>query len=501
MSSHRSSPTGARPTHPSPPPARVELRAHIWTAWFGLALVLVTATRTDPDLWGHVRFGLDWLQTLRLPAVDPYSFTQDRPWVNHEWMSEAVMGAAFALGGGAGLVALKVLLVGAALSVVAWRLRPTAPLGAVFVLSIALAGALPVTATVRPQLWSLLGLTLLMPLLTAKPPTGRHVALGALLFGLWANAHGGWITGGATLGLHAAIRIANRPSQAPRWLMLGAASLAATLVNPYGEGLWTFLASTVRTSRPDVSEWLPFGLQEPPIMWVSIVAPLLTLGLLAMRRRTRPPLEVCAVVLLLVAAGLRVSRVAPLINIPVFALLGPWVSHAAGRRGQVTVSDRGAALVLLVPPVLLLLAAAAPVGEAFRCLRISDTWAPDRLAAARLVGARGRLWSTFDWGQYAIWHFGPELQVSIDGRRETVYSPDIIEWHRAVEAGQPAALQRLASAAPDYVWMRNRHDAARQWLDTHGWQTVVATPDSFIAARAGAPVLPQGTPALPPCFP
>ena len=55
------------------------------------------------------------------------------------------------------------------------------------------------------------------------------------------------------------------------------------------------------------------------------------------------------------------------------------------------------------------------------CLAIKDVWMPDLAAAAQLKGLSGNLWTSFDWGEYAIWHFGPVLRVSIDGRRETVY--------------------------------------------------------------------------------
>ena len=72
-----------------------------------LALSLATYARADADLWGHVRFGLDTLESWRLPAEDPYSFTQDTPWINHEWLSELQMAAAWRIAGTTGLVALK----------------------------------------------------------------------------------------------------------------------------------------------------------------------------------------------------------------------------------------------------------------------------------------------------------------------------------------------------------------------------------------------------------
>jgi hypothetical protein len=37
----------------------------------------------------------------------------------------------------------------------------------------------------------------------------------------------------------------------------------------------------------------------------------------------------------------------------------------------------------------------------------------------------GNLAVEFDWGEYVIWHLGPQIKVSMDGRRETIY-PDVI---------------------------------------------------------------------------
>ena len=66
--------------------------------WIVVALIvlpIIVRTVADPDLWGHTRFGLDMLATHTLPSGDPYSFTQDIPWINHEWLSELMMGGAY----------------------------------------------------------------------------------------------------------------------------------------------------------------------------------------------------------------------------------------------------------------------------------------------------------------------------------------------------------------------------------------------------------------------
>src|SRR5690348_4627920 len=128
-----------------------------WRAFRMALVVLVFAgasvTRADPDLWGHVRFGLDTLRDKHLTSVDPYSFTQDVPWVNHEWLSEVQMGAAYGLGGDAGLALLKSALTGGAL-LLAWAALGRVRTGArVLVCVLAVMGTLHMWATVRPQLW------------------------------------------------------------------------------------------------------------------------------------------------------------------------------------------------------------------------------------------------------------------------------------------------------------------------------------------------------------
>ena len=104
------------------------------------------------------------------------------------------------------------------------------------------------------------------------------------------------------------------PSESPSHpILLGVVvcSLAATLINPYGWGLWQFLASTVRLRRVDVIEWQPLW-SANRVDWIPWLA--MTLGVSAMivRRRDRPPLAHFAVAVMLGYASLRVARLAPI---------------------------------------------------------------------------------------------------------------------------------------------------------------------------------------------
>jgi hypothetical protein len=46
-------------------------RIIIWSVVVGILSITVA----DPDLWGHVAFGRDIINSLELPVNDPYSFT------------------------------------------------------------------------------------------------------------------------------------------------------------------------------------------------------------------------------------------------------------------------------------------------------------------------------------------------------------------------------------------------------------------------------------------
>ena len=122
-------------------------------AWITMGYAVVKTT-TDPDLWGHLRFGLDIIRDRALTPIDPYSFTQDLPWVNHEWLSEVVMGLAYLAGGETGLMGLKALLAVATLAVLAGETRDAADELRWPAMTVGALASLPLTLTLRPQLWT-----------------------------------------------------------------------------------------------------------------------------------------------------------------------------------------------------------------------------------------------------------------------------------------------------------------------------------------------------------
>jgi hypothetical protein len=106
----------------------------------GLAVGLphLLDVEADPDLWWHLRTGELILERGAVPTADPFSFTAaGAPWVDHEWGAEVLFAGVFRLAGGRGLVALRALLLAAALTLLAalaWD-RSRHPLGTVALVS------------------------------------------------------------------------------------------------------------------------------------------------------------------------------------------------------------------------------------------------------------------------------------------------------------------------------------------------------------------------------
>jgi len=468
----------------------------------GIATAFALQLSSDPDLWGHLRYGQDWLSTFTLPSSDVYSFTGDRPWINHEWLTEALFASAYRAGGTIALAILNAAIVLAALVIARWSARRAGMAGwrleALTAIVFAF-GVAPLTQTLRPQaISSLLFVALLA--LVREVDRDRHRVVFALpfLFLAWANLHGAWVMAGGVLAIWTFVRAAQMPSSRARLALLGAgaASAAATLVNPYGIELWRFLFETVRFERRDIVEW--GSLTTTPIMflpWTATVA----VALVALTRSRRQHLPYFAVCLFLSVASFRVIRLVPFFSLSVFLLLGPLLARdTAPVRAPIDVRGWAGALIIWMICVASSTMGAGRVG----CLQTRGSFVIDEAAASflRENNATGRLVVWFDWGEYVSWHFGPALKVSMDGRRETVYSAATLQAHNAFFRDQPGAREFLERLSPDYVWLPRSLPVSARIADW-GWMPIFETGTSTVWARGHHSAWRPPPPVTSSCFP
>ena len=485
---------------------------HIPDVLLAVAVLLVLAflesqTVADPDLWGHVRFGQDILTTHAIPRQDPYSFTSDRTWINHEWLAELLMASAYGIAGGVGLIALKFLLVISSFATL-WRalrrvgvFRPLA----ILMLLLANLGTYGLMLTVRPQLFSMFLFTVMLALLNAAAGGRRRLLLWMpVLFALWANMHGGWIVGLGVLFLWSACALLAR-TISWGWAIGGALlGLFGSLVTPYGLGLWQFLWETVGLGRADIAEWQPL-IHAPFLLAVWGAAAALVVA--AWRRGGWSALPLLMPAVVVGALALRVVRLEGFFTLASMIQAAPYLAGAGPRRLPLSRRpSRGDIAVVGAMCLAGFVAVSVAVGSRLTCVAITtsevkDSWAPESEAVSFLRDnqLQGRLLSWFDYGEMAIWHLSPRLRVSYDGRRETVYSETVQNAHRRFYSNdRDASYARILGA--DYIWLRSTLRVIGP-LERDGWVPIFRGARSVVLAKQAGQYTQPKPWTGPRCFP
>jgi len=447
-----------------------------------IAVMLVVHTGADPDLWGHLRFGADLLASGRLAAQDPYSFTSDIAWVNHEWLSELVFAFLYGHLGAIGINLFKAAIVGA-IAFVVWsavRREQATPFAATLLTALVVIVTSTRTQPIRPQLFSLLLFALLVAAADRIERGDRYAPFALpLLFCVWANAHGGWIVGLGALTMWAVLT--------RRFLLVPLAAIG-TLANPYGIGLWRFVYDTVGLARPDIADWKPLLRLPLPLVAVECLVPLVAVAAVWYTRR-RPAPRHLAVLAVLAFGTIRVSRIDAFLQIAIVLICAPALAAAANaidarlrRSGALTRPSFASAATAAV---LVAVSAGFTVAYLGR-ITVDGEWAPDGDALHYIKDhmTHTRLVTWFDWGEYAIWHLSPNgIQVSMDGRRETVYSDRVLREHFAFYENRDADAWRYPDRiGADRAWLP-KHLPVVNALRAHGWHTVFESPLSVVLVR------------------
>ncbi len=296
-------------------------------------------------------------------------------------------------------------------------------------------------------------------------------------------------------------------------LIAGAATLA-TLINPYGLGLWTFLFDTVRFGRDAIVEWGPVWKSWTTLgVWICFAG----LAVVALRRReasesATPATALAArnpaalvIPILWGLAALRVSRLDAFFAMSLIGLMAAPLATVFNRRTTSPPLPIGWTAGALVAAALLLMSVPA-TRKTFTCVGIHPTWPePDVVDFMHERQMVGRIVTFFDWGEYAIWNMPSGLKVSMDGRRETVYSDRTIDGHLELYRGTDRGLAYLEGLNADYVWLPRRLPVV-PILQQRGWRPIFKGPTSVLLAERdnadsldSAPVV--GAAAAQRCFP
>ena len=463
-------------------------------------LAVITHTRADPDLWGHVRFGQDIVSEATIPRLDQYAFTSDREWINHEWLAESAMYIAFAVGRGPGLVVLKMLVVLGMLALV-WNGLSRQQVDTAtrdLLIALTVVGTFPQLNHVRPQIFSGVAFASLVWILVCRGPA-RRLLLIPLLFAAWVNFHGGWIVGGGVLALWAVLTLVTGKRQGVLLFAVGAMALVGTLANPYGWRMWQFLMTTVGFGRAEITDWQPlYRLGAGYVaLWVVLSLAAIVGIVHAWRARTWE-LRRLAVVAMLAVASFQVGRLEAFFAIAVVLLLGPDIAAALSAWRKPSAAPqaprKGFATAFAIAIVVALIVGGAVASASnLTCVRMAaDHSEPEVVAIVKERELQGRLVVWFDWGEYAIWHFAPQLLVSIDGRRETVYSDQVMQKHLNFYYVPSSSDAFLVETRPDYIWLPADLPVVSNLL-ADGWMPMFRGPRSIWLSRDASDAVPSAS--------
>jgi hypothetical protein len=241
---------------------------HVWIA-IVIATPLINAFMSKmpaADLAYQIRAGNIMLRTHSLLRTDIFTFTvPGRAWVNQQWGAQLLLEATHRLGEWNAIVLLHGLLASTAFVFVflACR-RKGASTRTAALLSVAGFWVARQNLAMRPQLIGVLLFSMTLWILAGRRGSPRLLwALPALML-VWVNVHGSFVLLPLLLGLAWLEDRKDSPRTARTALAAGAASLFATLANPFGLGVWGYAAGlgTNSTITQRVTEWAPPTIRE-----------------------------------------------------------------------------------------------------------------------------------------------------------------------------------------------------------------------------------------------
>ena len=488
---------------------------HSRAGWLYVLLVIIIADAsqyTDPDLWGHIYFGQVVLREHRVVLHDAASYSAfGQLYRNHEWLTELLMALIYNHCGIIGLKLWKFACVAATLVGLALALAETGASRSVQsnVLGVVAIAIMP-QMQFRPQLYTFIFAAMLLALLARHHYRGKApLWLVVPIMILWANLHGGFAIGIAMLGAYAGVAglqdlLGGGGFARPLKLaLMVVAGVLATLVTPWGIGLWYLVGHALFASniRAIIVDWMPL-IPALARQWHSghlgVIFYACVIGLIAgfvitfaLTPRAGRDLPLVAIAAMMSWAAFSAARNMPLAAIACAVplarhtelLAGRWRKDPAAQAGLP--DERGSrAWSSTLLPAGLALALALLLGLFSPRLAEDHAYPAGAVAFLQEHRQSGNVLGDFGWGQYLIWHLAPGSKVFIDGRYDTVYPTKLINDYLRFYFDWPGAAAVLSAYPHDFVLIPPHAPANALMSRTPGWKLVYGDRDARLFARA-----------------
>jgi hypothetical protein len=487
----------------------------------GCTLLALFHTRTgamdDPGLGWHLRIADQMWESGGFLYREVFCLTSEgRPWVTYCWLGDVLLRLAYGWAGLNGIAILFALCVGLFLRVMYTHMVATGvPWFAACGWALVAAGASRVGWTARPNMYTFVGLALTVAIVERfhRGDISRRQTLWLLpLFLFWANMHSGFLAGALVLGVTwlaelslslLASESAARESARGRlrwWTCLGVAIFLATLVNPYGPGLYTWTVSMVGDpfiQQSSTTEWRSPDFTAPGWNYVELLVlffPLLT----AISNRKLPllPIALSIVWLHFALTGIRYAALWVIVVVPTLAWLscdvagfksvGSWIVRNTSEQFRARFRNRPGSI---------------PFAASIACavvLMVGGRWLPPfamhhRMPAAELnellrVWQGERVFHSANWGGYLTWHGWnrqPRFRPWIDDRIDVHGRHHTEEYFNLIGAA-PGWSETLERHHVDMLALPISTQLARAAADSPQWRQVFRGEHLVIFRRAEA---------------
>ena len=415
----------------------------------------------DYDLWARLIVGKHFFQTGMLLKHDIFSYTPTHFWFDHEWGASVIYYAVFKFFGPIGLTVAKGVISFIILLFVSETVKlkyGPKPLYAMllFCVFVYLACYDCFSATIRCHMFSFLFFSAWLYCLE-RYRNGDKKLLFYLPFSmiLWANIHGGCVSGIGLLLLYALGEFLNKKSYKD-YLVAALLSGLATFINPFGPKYVLFLIQATTMKRPLVTEWLStFNpiyvgkyLKFKAFMLLMLVAPLPKFISVARTWRKEDALisqrnifkkiaeyyETVDKTKFLVLASTLTLAIMHIKHQPFFVIAAAVFLYEEFTKlfegMSVPNPDIPKGVVrrqIVMTYVLLFMIAVVTLQFVDKRIKISQYKYPIfSIEFLKVNHIKGNLFINFPYGSYAIYKLYPNNLVEIDGRYEEVYYPELL---------------------------------------------------------------------------
>jgi len=430
----------------------------------------------DPDFGWRLAGGQLILEN-GFPESDPFTYSMPSyPWVDHAWGQSVLFAFLYPIVGKIGLAALYALLALLSLKITNSIVskEPGKDLSIVykkslgfsfgdfssflFILSTSL---LFVFFGIRAQVVTWVFTAVILKIVLNQSFWKKYKFFLPAIFLIWANLHGGFMSGLSILLLVLLVRSFRVKKIDFVGLIIFVVSLLITLINPYDFGIWREVWSSISDSklRWTIQEWMPtFTMLNLPMVIMFSMS-----GVFAWKQRKNLKLEEFVLFLAFLVQGVSSKR-----HLPLFVIVSlPIVTHTIWAFYKQIKVDKLNLKRLYVAykyawiGVIIIVFTQTIFDHAEGFSLVEQNYYP-KGAVDYLKNnlPEGEIFSEYGWGGYLIWKL-PEKKVFIDGRMPS--------WRWEAPNGE------TSSAFDDYNAMFREEGDYKEVFNNYGVTTVVWT--------------------------